>query len=255
MSDCDRMIDVEALIDGEAGQEAAAIERHMRACPACRAYRDDIRRNDALLRRAARGDAPVPELEARLFGSPARAERARPVIGRRMMLGGLGVAACAAGLGLMLRPPGAPDAPGPLAATDFRMAVLGDFATHIVADRPLDIQGSDTARIVPWVSARVPFVLPGQVTPEGTRLLGGRLCWLIGRRLAAFSFEVDDARIGLYIAGADGLTGLSGEGAGPVASGRDGLQGAFWRDRGLALGLVGPMPASRLLDLAGTLRG
>jgi len=253
MSECDRMIDVDALIDGEAGEDAATIERHIRACPACRAYRDDIRRNDALLRRAARGDAPDPALEARLFG-PSPGAGARPDR-RRMLLGGLGVAACAAGLGLMLRPSSAPDSPDSLAATDFRTAVLGDFATHIVADRPLDIEGSDTARVVPWVSARVPFVLPGRVTPEGTRLLGGRLCWLIGRRLAAFSFEVDDARIGLYVAGADGLTGLLDEGAGPVASGRDGLQGAFWRDRGLALGLVGPVSASRLLGLAGTLRG
>jgi len=191
------------------------------------------------------------DLEERLFG-PARAPvaPASAQFGRRKILAGLGVAACLGGLGLVLRPLARDPA-----MADFRTEVLGDFATHIAADRPLDVGASDTDRIVPWISARVPFVLPKRVTPDGTRLLGCRLCWLAGRRLAAFSIEAEGARIGLYIAGAEGLSGLPGEGVMPATAGRDGLQGAFWRDQGLALGIVGAVPASRLAALAATLQG
>ncbi len=244
MGDCERMIDVDALIDGEAGEEAAAIERHIRSCGICHAYAADIRRNDALLRRASQTSEPRDDLEERLFG-PQRT----PLPSRRLMFAGLGAAACLGGLGLLVR------APSNVVEPDFRDAVLGDFATYIAADKPLDIVASEAAKVVPWISARVPFVMPERVAPEGARLLGGRLCWLVGRRLAAFNFEVGMSPVGLYIAGADGLTGLPDDGLREMSEGRDGLQGAFWRERGLAMGIVGALPETRLADLAATLQG
>ena len=246
MSECERMIDVDALIDGEAGEDAVAIERHIRSCETCRAYAADIRRNDALLRSVAQDSEPGDDFEERLFGPQER--DARP--SRRLIFAGMGAAAASlGGLGLLMRPSTGTD------TADFRDAVLGDFATYIAADKPLDIANADAARVVPWMSARVPFVLPERVAPEGATLLGGRLCWLVGRRLAAINFEVDAAPVGLYIAGADGLSGLPNDGASPVNGARDGLRGTFWRERGLALGIVGALPASRLSGLAETLQG
>lgn len=247
MNHCDRMIDVDALIDGEAGEDAAGIERHVAGCAACRAYRASALRSDERLRRAARDRVPDAALEERLFG-PARMP-AHP--GRRRVLTGLGaVAAGAAGLGLILRP-------GTADAGAFCDAVLGDFATGIAADRPLDIVASEAEHLRPWAAARVPFVLPERVAPEGGRLLGCRLCWLVGRRLAAFSIEMQGTPLGLYIAGSDGLEGLpeAATGAAPLLTGGDGLHGAFWRERGLASGIVGGVSAERLVALAGTLRG
>ena len=253
MKTCDRMIDVDALIDGEAGEEAPEIERHVQSCAICRAYLADTRRNDALLRHAAQSTQVPVALEERLFGLGGQSLAPAPArIGRRRMLAGLGMVASVGGLGILLRQTSSSHA---LAGTDFRDAVMGDFATNIAADRPLDIAASEPGRIMPWISARVPFVLPERVAPEGTRLLGCRLCWLVGRRLAAFSMEVEDTPLGLYIAGADGLSGLPGREMPPLTAGRDGLRGAFWRDRGLALGIVGTVPASRLADLAKTLQG
>ncbi len=244
MSECERMIDVDALIDGEAGEEAADIERHIRSCETCLAYAVDIRRNDALLRLAGEANEPGDELEQRLFGPQRNVQPSR-----RMVFAGLGAVACLGGIGFFMR------SPSGAGKANFRDAVLGDFATYIAADKPLDIAASEAARVVPWIAARVPFVLPERVAPDGATLLGGRLCWLVGRRLAAFNFEVEQAPVGLYIAGADGLTGLPEEGVFPVQGARDGLQGAFWRERGLALGIVGALPASRLSALAKTLQG
>ncbi len=244
MNECERMIDVDALIDGEAGEQAADIERHIRSCETCHAYAVEARRSDAFLRRALGESEPQDDFEERLFGPPP----APVTTSRRQVMAGLGVAACLGGLGWFMRPSSPGDA-------DFRQAVLGDFATYIAADKPLDIAASDVARVVPWISARVPFVLPEHVSPDGARLLGGRLCWLVGRRLAALNFEVGDTPVGLYIAGARGLEGLPEEGARTVGDGRDGLRGSFWRDRGLALGVVGALSASRLADIADGLQG
>jgi|GEM_PF-2785154 len=247
MSDCDRILDVDALIDGEAGDGVAEIERHIRDCTPCRMYWEAARHNDALLRRGAADIVPDPSLERRLFGPEQKQHSARPRASRRGILAGMSAAACLGGLGLMLRP-------SPGNAAEFRDAVLGDFATNIAADRPLDIVDSDPGHVMPWISARVPFVLPNRIAPEGAQLVGCRLCWLVGRRLAAFSIDVDETRVGVYIAGSEGLTDLPGEGKPCAMAARDGLQGAFWRDHGLALALVGPIPAARLTGLADTLR-
>ena len=249
MTTCNRMIDVDALIDGEAGDTAADIERHIEGCAPCRAYLADARRNDAALRRAASARLPDTALEQRLFG----VETAPPTQHtRRKALAGLGIAAGIGGLGLIFGPTFSRQA---YAGADFREAVLGDYATGIAADRPLDITATEPAHVMPWIAARVPFVLPQRVAPEGTQLRGCRLCWLVGRRLAAFSIDAEQTNLGLYIAGAEGLSGLPGEGTAPVMAGRGGVQGAFWRDRGLALGIVGAAPAPRLATLARSLQG
>jgi len=71
----------------------AAIERHLAECPSCRA---ELRREKAVARAVAAGDAPLPAAQrASLQAAPRRTRRRRPVTtGVRRLLPAAAAAAC-----------------------------------------------------------------------------------------------------------------------------------------------------------------
>lgn len=81
-----------------------------------------------------------------------------------------------------------------------------DFETYLVKNRTLDIQERNLVRIAQWYKPRLPFQLPPiSSSGAGASLIGGRLCWLLERRLASLSFDTPKGPVVLYISQADGL--------------------------------------------------
>jgi len=245
MTDCPHMADAELWHDGEAGVQAASIARHVAACAGCKAHIDSLRRLDFAAREAgARTKAPA-SLVSRLHDL----EAARPAVpsvqtgpavpSRRRLFAGFAAAASVAAIGAVAwRRGGAGDMP---------VAVFGDFATHLAADRHLDLASSNPQAVTDWFAPKVPFDLPRLASLSALDLRGGRLCWLLDRRIAAFNYDRDGDALGLYLADATGLTcankSLPTVDGAPAMLAQDGLSGAFWQHGGLAHALVGePAP-------------
>jgi len=163
------------------------------------------------------------------------------------MLAGFAVAASVAAIGSvsMLRRTSSDDLP---------MAVFGDFSTNLAADRNLDRVESNPQTLMDWFTPKVPFVLPHLASLSGLDLVGGRLCWLLDRRIAVFNFDRGGEALGLYVAEANGLTCLNKSlplaHEEPASASQDNLNGAFWRDASLAHALVGQSAPEVIADLA-----
>ena len=81
-----------------------------------------------------------------------------------------------------------------------------DFETYLVKDRTLDVHETDLVKIAQWYEPRLPFRLPPvSSSGAGASLVGGRLCWLLERRLASLSFDTPKGPVVLYISQANDL--------------------------------------------------
>lgn len=257
MKNCPTFETLSAYADGESAPGDAWVESHLQGCADCRAVLADIAVDTAALRSEASAVVAPSRLtdwlerrSADLAASP------RPVaagLSRRAALLG-GAAAAAAGAGVVYFAPLRSVEGGPMAPTLFR-----DFATRVAADRALDFPHQRMHDVAEWFDARLPFLAPRPAALERLALRGGRLCWLLDRRVAAVHFEHKGRETCFYAAQARGLT-LSGDrklpkaGAAPALLSVSGAAGAFWRDTALAYALVGAPPLAAIAELAQTLR-
>jgi anti-sigma factor RsiW len=249
MSRCPNFDDVGAYLDGEYEGDPAEIGRHLRTCAECARTAADI----DLINKAVRARETHVRAPATLTAW-IDAQR-RPVdrrISRRQALGGLALAASVAvGVFVLTR---SLDGRQEMKTTLFR-----DFATLAAADGSLDFVESDPARVLAWFEPRVPFALPRFMEIENIGIRGGRLCWLLERRVAAMHLETRDKGTCLYIADANGLLlddgiSLPAAGSDPVVLSEGGIAGAFWRNSSVALGLVGERSGAQIAELAQRLR-
>ena len=134
-----------------------------------------------------------------------------------------------------------------------------DFATRLAADKALDFRSDDFRRVAGWLDARLGFATPRPPALERVALRGGRLCWLLERRVAAIHFKHAAKETCFYIAESQGLT-LTGaeplphDGAPPALLTGSGAAGAFWLDGSLAYAVVGAARPEALATLATMLR-
>ena len=248
MTDCPHLLDTEAWLDGEAGERADSFAQHIALCSDCKAHVETVRRFDFAAREAALTvKAPESLLES-LSDLDAASPAARPVT-RRWMFGGVAAAASIAAIGAV--------AWRGTNRNDLPMAIFGDFAAYLDADKHLDRTESNPQALMDWFSPKVPFSLPHLASLSELNLIGGRLCWLLDRRIAAVNFERKGERLGLYLTDATGLTcrnaALPTAGEPPISVSEDGLNGAFWRSGSLAHALVGQSGPETINRLAGLL--
>lgn len=245
MNECPHLLDAEMWLDGEADERASAIARHVAACPICKAHVETVRRLDfasreagilvkapeALLDRLNDLDAARPALETQTAQS-------QPVSRRWVFAGMTAAAASVAAVTTIAWRSSTREA-----GEDLSLAVFGDFATHLDADRDLDLTETDARRVMDWFTPKVPFPMPQLASLSELDLIGGRLCWLLDRRIAAFNFNHGGKALGLYVADATGLTcqhaALPKVDEPPTLVTQERLNGAFWRDGDLAHALVG----------------
>lgn len=249
MRPCPDFEDIAAVIDGEYEGDPATVAHHLTVCAECARTAAEIELvNMAVRANEMRVDAPSLLTD----WIDAQHQPVRAGISRRQALGGLALAACAVAAGVVLMR-------GVGGRREIETTLFRDFATLVETNGRLDFEDRDPLRVLAWFEARVPFALPrlAAITEIGVR--GGRLCWLLERRVAALHLGSRDERASLYITEAEGLTLRDGQrlpapGSEPVLSREGGIVGAFWRDGRLAFGLVGVRPEAAIGKLAERLR-
>ena len=249
MEHCPDIEDIAAYVDGEYDGDPAVMAHHLATCAVCAREAAEIE----LVNMAVRESSVEAEAPAQLIDwIDTRDQATGPWMSRRQALGGMAVAASAFGA-VFVMTRGASDRPA-MATTLFR-----DFATLVAADGSLDLRSSDPVQVVNWFNTRVPFEVPDLAGLPDLGVRGGRLCWLLDRRVAALHLGPEDKVACLYVTDAEGLALQDGAGlpkpGEPPALVRDGTaSGAFWRDGALAFGLIGKGSEAEIDAIANRLR-
>lgn len=126
----------------------------------------------------------------------------------------------------------------------------------MASGRALDIASSDPRRLASWFMDKVAFnppAPPSAVEPPG--LIGGRLCYFFGRRVASYMYKIDGYLASLYVMPRDGLpvpSDTSRRLAGQPATvhARGGFTHVIWSDTRLVYSLVSNAPPERLRNVA-----
>jgi len=249
MPDCDKVLLVQAELDGELGAaEAAALAAHRAECPICEAAAVEFAQARALIR----GDLyqPAPEdVRQRVMAAVAAAQPPRPAMPAAMRTApgwwrrwwsngasfGLG-AACAAGLGFLLLMPAMP--PG---LTE--QVVAG----HVRALQPghlQDVASEDRHTVKPWFDGRIDFAPPVKdLAAARFPLTGGRLDYLNGRPVAALVYQRDKHVIDLFVWPASGETP-------PQTADRQGYNIVHWAQNGMNFWAVSDVEMAQLKQFA-----
>jgi anti-sigma factor RsiW len=205
MPDCDKVLLVQAELDGELGAaEAASLAAHRAECPICQAAAAEFAQARALIRDDLY--LPVPEdMRHRVMAAIAAAQPPRstmpaatptaPGSWRRWWSNGASFglgAACAAGLAFLLLLPALP--PG---------LTEQIVAGHVRALQPghlQDVASEDRHTVKPWFDGRIDFAPPVKdLVADRFPLEGGRLDYLAGRPVAAMVYRRDRHVIDLFI--------------------------------------------------------
>jgi anti-sigma factor RsiW len=248
---------LEAYVDGRVdAEEKAAIRDHLASCVVCRAEAELIGEVESRMRAAFAADSPSDDFRQRVDAILSPDRGAGAAHGR--LRGGWRAAAAAAVVllavlgatlaGLGIYSPGASQA-------GVMVASIEELRTFIDSRRPFDIASRDPAELRRWFEAKVDFTPPRPPVLSDLDLAGGRLCFFLDRRIAAYMYLADGRVISLYVMRQAGLRTPGGEPA--RLAGRQilvgelaGFHGAFWRSDELAFALIADLPRDRLLDLA-----
>ena len=243
---CDKVLLVQAELDGELGAaEAAALEAHRVGCPICQQAQAELLRTRALLRTEPYETVP-DAVRARVMArlrlpetpAPARAPASRwhwewlraPGIGF-----GLG-AACAAAVALLLVVP------------ERNGLTEQVIASHIRALQPghlQDVVSTDQHTVKPWFDGRLDFAPPVRdFAAEGFPLKGGRLDYLDNRPVAALVYQRDRHIIDLYVWPSAASVRLPGD------TTVQGYNVAHWTADGMNFWAVSDVERNQLVEFA-----
>ncbi len=256
---CDEVRDgLSAMLDGAADTtEKAAVLRHIEHCPGCAAYGRDLWELDAGMRGHLDNAFDDQALWRRVRDRIAIANqwdsdgRRQATASRRTLLNRRAAAAVILGLGLAA----AAVVFRPSESVSILAEVRRDFAAYRNAGDVLDVSAEHPAAIRLWMSARVEFPLPKSIAGTGDVLLvGGRLCSILGRKLAFLSYRSAADDVALYVTPAKGLD-LPAENALSAIAGDDGLSTVMWQRGELAYVAVSNMALGRLAEFVDSFLG
>lgn len=246
--DCGRAREViSAAVDGAAGpEERAAALAHRSRCLACDRFADWAGALNVALRAQAAERFDSGVLWARISAGLPRASLWRR---RRTAIAAAALLALVIGgalVGQALRPS------QPLVVAE----AVNDFLTFRASGRTLDVSGPAPREVRDWLTARITFELPaGLRPPAGFRLLGGRLCSFLERRLASLHYARGTRIASLYVMEDDALA-LSRrgyrtiEGQRVLVAAHKGVTNLVWHSDGLVYVVVSDLGETAALEFA-----
>jgi anti-sigma factor RsiW len=228
---CAESLRVQAYFDGEVDAIAAVeIERHAEHCAECSEQLQDLERARTAIRQSLTHERTPPELRARIARAlddeeaaaprPRSATTTRPAtrFGRPYWLGllsGLGSAALAAGIAVVMLLPGA--------STVFLDDIVAAHVRSLMPSHLIDVVSSDRHTVKPWFSGHTdvsPTV--ADFAQQGYRLVGGRADYLDHQRAAVVVYQHGAHVINVF-------TWSAGERSVPKSTTRDGYRMLFWK--------------------------
>lgn len=236
--DCnDARLLLDACADGELGAaDALRLESHLAACPQCDAALRRVRALQAAVREGAPYHRASPALRSRIAAAlpplpaapPSAKQAVPPITGWRRWFdwSPAGNAACAAltvtalafGLAQMALRPSAQDV--------LANALVASHVRGLVSGRPVDVLSSDRHTVKPWFNGRLDYApLVPDLAAEGFPLVGGRVDYVDGRRVAVLVYRRSQHPVDVYVL--------------PVSAGRleerqrQGYQLAGWESGGM----------------------
>jgi len=125
--------------------------------------------------------------------------------------------------------------------------VLASHVRATLAGRPYDIASSDQHTVKPWLSARLPFSPPvADLSAQGFELVGGRLDYVGGQRVAVLAYKRRQHLIDVYVWPAAAIQEN-------LALTRDGFNIERFENGGMSFWLISDLNRNELGDLAGLL--
>ncbi len=261
INDC--KIDLEAFVDGQCSpQDSSNVLSHLAECDRCAKEALRLEQLSLLLRdefgaETAPGSLRESVEELKTLPDPTDVP-APSFLGRRNFMVGAGGALAAGVVGFMLLPPVLNTVSGP---TDLIQTFFEDFETYLLKGKVVDVAEQDMVALASWYEARLNFPLPPlRSHGDGIALTGGRLCWLLHRRLASLSYSGDDGPMLLYVMKADELELPEGQNYDSLGSEfswhRHGTKtGVVWKKHGLVFALIGNRELKRMEEIAVSLAG
>jgi anti-sigma factor RsiW len=245
-----------SLLDGElSGEESRALIAHAEDCPQCARYRDELGRLGSHLV-LVREKAPRTLLHrVRASLAVETAAHLAPQANEPLQMGGI------ARFGSRLRPYVAQAAAVLVAcilsiaatwwwvrAIDTRDALARDVVSahvrSLLQDNAVQIASADTHTVKPWFAGRLEFApVVKDLSAEGFRLIGGRVDYVGGRRVAALMYRRNLHQVTVFIWPA------SGETTAPVRPRLDGYNLVFWTRAGMTFWAISDLNEHELRDL------
>jgi anti-sigma factor RsiW len=250
-----------ALLDGECAEALrAGLQSHLAICETCRGEAEAIAAFERRVPEVLQAEQVPPALLARLRSEAHQRGTRHSLRGmdwrvarRLALLGALAL--------ILLFPPasvirlrqGQPDSRFEVAETP-----INELRTFIDSRRPLDVATSDSDVLRSWFAGKVLFSPPPSPPIANLHLIGGRLCFFMNRRIAAYMYRSDDYLLSLYIipsfgqkAARDGASRLYMADRMADVRTLDGLTNVAWERNDLVYALVSDMPEATILRLAG----
>jgi anti-sigma factor RsiW len=257
----------------------AGIEQHLQSCPSCRNVAMAAASLDGVMRRAHLSEVSPADLWDRIAqtldaediraAAPKKAtlrtsiaeslEHVRCRIMPFWRQAAVGLATLAMVLVVMI-------ATDPFALRKERQVdalvrePVNDLITYRVSHRALDLESGDPRTISEWWADKLDFHPPAPVAEiDGYRLVGGRLCFFLNRRLSALMYRRDEHVVSFYIMSSERLELPAGgyeqiDGWKVSVHEHKGYTSLIWQEGSLAFALVGDLPSKELMRAANDLR-
>ncbi len=238
-----------AFLDGAlSDMQAEAIRHHLGACAACRREVELARTLESAVRVVVAEDKPPENLWNRIAGNLADGHGSK-----RRIRGSVwtGVAAAIALLALatvqsfLAKPVAVVEVP------------VSEMRTFVESRRPLDVATTDPQQLLAWFDGKVDFRLPPPPsTVKPVRLVGGRLCYFLDRRVASYMYRHGDRYVSLYIFSESGLeipervSASLAQGVSASVHRREGFTHVVWVEEGFVYSLVADLSTEEIVDLA-----
>ncbi len=259
------MSDLESFVDGECSlEDKLKIDAQIKRDPDLAKSARELEALNSVLRAQTEAVKAPASLRAAVADKYAiegsEVERANgprlAMPGRRSFLLGAGgaLAAGVAGIGVVTNFSTPATRPESAVETFFH-----DFETYLAKDKATDIAETSMIRLAQWFGSRLPFELPPvSSSGQSASLVGGRLCWLLERRLASLSYESEDGSMVLYIMNADGISVPEGQDDKSIGQNLSwhrsaGNTSLVWRSGELLYVMVSQLEVRRLMSVARTL--